>query len=141
MTTGLSRRPPHLAFLCVLCVASGLSILASGPTPGSVQEAMAPPLLHTWAFSLIIGGGAILLTFFDRVAVRGLRRERLMLVPFSLTTMAYAGALFATVPDKGGASFAAGLTLAFAGANFWRVRQITRWLRAIHAARPGPPDG
>lgn len=141
VTTGISRRPPHLAFLCIVCVLSGISILTDGPTPGSAQEAMDPLLLRVWALSLIVGGAAILVTFFDRIAVRGLRRERLMLVPFSLTTVAYVVALFATVPNKGAAAFAASITLAFVGANVWRVGQITRWLRALAAAIPGPTDG
>lgn len=130
----VSRRPPHLAFMCALCILSGVSIVVSGPTPGSIQEALHPVLVQAWAASLIACGAAILVTFFDRVAVRGLRRERLMLWPLSIATMAYAGAILGSAGGRG--AFAAGLCLAFVGANFVRVWQITRWLRALDAARP-----
>lgn len=135
---GVSRRPPHLAFLCGLCVISGITIVASGPQPGSIVASLEHWQVLAWAWSLIICGTAILVTFFGRSSVVALRRERLMLVPLSLATVAYAGAV--TYTNGWAGSFAAGLSLAFAAANLVRAWQITRWLRAVDATT-GPTDG
>jgi hypothetical protein len=132
----VSRRAPHLAFLCVLCVLSGATILVSGVPPGSIEEALEPWMVTVWGWSLVLNGAAVIVTMLGRDPVVALRRERLMLWPLSLATIAYAIAVGIALGVSGG--FPASLALAFAGANFWRMWQITRWLRSLRA---GPPDG
>lgn len=127
----VSRRPPHLAFLCVVCVLAGGTIILSGPAPGSIEETLVGWQVSAWAWTLLICGAAILYTMFGTDAVQALKRERLMLYPFSLAAIAYASAVMSTAPERG--AFAAGITLAFAFANLVRAWQITRWLRSLRA--------
>lgn len=132
----LFRKKPHLIFLLVASVVSGLLVFAGGST-----EADLPTwLVRAWSGVELMSGGIALIAHLQRWdRERGMRVERGSLTIQAAAVIAYGMALPVYLGWPVDVIAALIVASAWAGANLWEVRLIGADLKLIAAVRSLTP--
>lgn len=126
----LSRRKPHLIFILVLSVITGVSIFI-----GNTDSEIPLWLQRIWAGSCSISGALALIAHLQRWdRERGMFAERGALVMQCAAIIAYVLALPIYIHDVESVAVAFATAAAWVGANLWEVKLISTDLEMINAA-------
>lgn len=130
----IRRRDPRELMLLGLCLLAGLSYVAGGDRPGSIEQTMPGWLVVAWNLALLVAGavgiagniwpGQLGTALLIRIAGQFLASGPA--AAYALAALAYAGAA---------ALFPAGIVLAFAGACLWTAKYLTEDVRTLREVR------
>lgn len=133
----LTRRAEDAVFLSALVAISGLSQLVGRKPTGSVDTLAGTVLAYSWAVTLLVFGGLIILGIAWHSPSTGLLIERIGRRGMTGAALVYAIAAPAVFGWASG--FAAALTLGYGLSCYMRQRKITRWVReTIHRQERQP---
>jgi len=123
-----ARRHPHQVLIAALLAVSGTAILLGGPKPGSVDDALPPPLVFLWAGVLAAGGLMVVAAAFVP-ALTALFLELMADPPLTIMCAVYATAIAMSAGARAAVpvSLIAGVSAAFAV----RSVQVFRALMAV----------
>lgn len=126
----IRRRDPRELMLLGLCLLSGLSYVAGGDGPSSVEEVMPGWLVYAWYVALVAAGvvgivGNVWRGHLGTALLIRLAGQLLAAGPagaYSVTALVFAG-----LP----ALYPAGIVLGFAGACLWTAKYLAEDVRIL----------
>lgn len=132
----LSRKKPHLIFIQLLVVLSGISAFL-----GDAAEGVPSWLTHAWGVALLFTGAASLISHLQRLdRERGMYVERGALSLQSGVVLLYAGAITAYASHDALLVIAMLTAISWSASNMWEVKLISNDLKMINAMRAITPN-
>lgn len=132
MASPAARHPidPRALFVLVLCVVSGLPLLAGVTEPGSIEETLPAWAILLWALGLT--GGAVMTLFgMSKQTADGVIAEQIGSVTVGVSTLFYGSVILLTAGWS--AALPAGIIFCWGAANLWRWVQLQAYLQDVAA--------
>jgi hypothetical protein len=109
-----AARHPLVGFLLGLCVLAGVTQLAAGAQPGSIQEQLDPKMQIFWSLFLVVGGLLSLVGIYwpGKNLKVSLELEGLGMIALAIAGVVYAVAIIRIAPLSGMSSWSVILTFA-----------------------------
>lgn len=123
---------PHALFSAFLCCFSGVGLLLSGATPGSIDEQLSSNFVTIWGLLLSAGGALVLVAVFLPDPIWALLIERIGWVLLGGMCLVYAATILISFGKP--AVFPGSIALALGAASWWRVVQISAFVRQMSRA-------
>lgn len=128
----LSRKKPHLIFILVLCLLSGLGIFITGSDDPELPDW----ITRSWAGFLLVSSMVALGAHFQKWdRERGMYVERGALTIQSAAVLAYGATLPQYLGWNAEVFFSIAAMVTFAAANLWEVQLIGADLKLIATVR------
>ncbi len=132
-------RNPFQVFLLVLSCVVATGLIQGNAGSVILEDALSDRAVSAWGWALMVGSSVSLtgIWFPDKYALLGVALERAGMILVGGAAAIYAYVLYDSVGDASTVSYNLGTQVAFAGACFWRIVQLTRVMRwAIKHVEP-----